>query len=97
MLVDITMDRMGNMYLSPVSQKVQAQMRRHFQEMVGHPNDSVFLQDGQPVAEFLEHGEPRLSRSEVSEIERGWKVTKRMDPWVFGHYAGYDFHEVVQP
>lgn len=93
MLVEIDMDNMGNVILTPRSKKIRAQMRRHNKEWTGYADDTVFLQEGGPVSEFLD----QLSPSDVSEIESGWTVTKRMDAWEFGVYVGYDFQEVINP
>ena len=93
MLIDVQMDRMGSIVLTPRSKKVRAQMRKHNKEWTGHADDTVYLQEGFGASEFL----GLLPRAKRRELEAGWPLTIRMDPWEFGHYVGYDFHEVINP
>lgn len=92
MLVEVQMNRMGAVTLTPVSKKVRRQMRAHNQEWLGHPDEDVYLQ-GDRGYEFLD----MLSPAQRRDVEEGWGATVRMDPWIFGHYVGYDFHEVIKP
>jgi hypothetical protein len=93
MLIEVDQDRMGNIILTPKSKKIRAQMRKHNKEWLGHPDDTVFLQEGMGATEFLD----LLPAPQRREVEEGWGITVRMDPWEFGHYVGHDFHEVIRP
>jgi hypothetical protein len=96
MLIDISRDRMGNMVLSPISERVRRQMRAHTYELTGNTSQAVWL-DERREDEFLEHGEPQLSPAELAHVNRGYIVTKRIDPWNFGLMVGYDFEHVINP
>jgi len=93
MLVEVDMDRMGSLVLTPVSKKVRAQMRKHNKEWQGHADDTVYIQEGMGVYEFLEY----VPAAKRRDVEEGWTVRIQMDPWVFGHLVGHDFHEVINP
>ncbi len=94
MLVEVQEDRMGMLLLTPVSKKVQAQMRKHTKEWTGHADDTVLIQRDYDVEHFLERYVPAAKRRDVRE---GWGARIQMDPWEFGHFVGYDFHEVIRP
>jgi hypothetical protein len=68
-------------------------MRRHNKEWIGHADSTVFLQEGGPASEFLD----TLNARQRRDVEHGWTVGVKMDPWYFGHYVGYDFHEAINP
>lgn len=93
-LVDVEQDRLGSLLVHPKSEKVKRQMRAHTEKWTGHPDDSVYIQVDYEVDTFLDRYVPRRKHSEV---RGGWPVTVKMDPWEFGHYVGYDFHEVIRP
>jgi hypothetical protein len=92
-IIDVTEDRSGNVLLAPRNKRVRSQMRRHNKEWIGHADSTVFLQEGGPASEFLD----TLNAQQRREVERGWTVGIKMDPWHFGHHVGYDFHEVINP
>jgi hypothetical protein len=93
MRVEVEEDGMGNIILTPVSKKVRAQMRKHNKEWHGHADDTVFLQAEADTYAFKD----MLPRAKRREVEEGYTVVIQMDPWIFGHYVGYDFHEVIDP
>lgn len=90
-LVEVTEDRMGNILLRPKNEQIRKKMMAHTKEHIGSAEDTVFLQEGGPASEFME----RLPRRLQNEMQKGWGVTLKIDPWEFGHYVGYDFHEVI--
>jgi hypothetical protein len=93
MLVEAQMDGMGNILVTPVSKKVQEQMSRHLKQWTGSADTQVFFQEGMGASEFLEDVPPRYRR----DLDNGWPVRFQVDPWAFGHWVGYDFHEVIRP
>jgi hypothetical protein len=88
------MDNMGGIILQPVSKKIRAQMRRHNKEWTGHASDTVYLNEGGEAGMFMEE---RMPPDKARAISQGYTETIQMDPWEFGHYVGYDFHEVIRP
>jgi hypothetical protein len=91
-IIDVSEDGLG-VTLTPRSEKVRAQMRRHNKEWTGNASDNVFLQEWRGD-EFLDS---KLSPSQARDVRGGWPVGIKMDPWEFAHYDGYDFHEVINP
>ena len=89
-IVCARMDAMGSIIVRPVSDK----HARHFQRAVvanGGPNDiDVYLQEGDPASEFLEQDVPPRYRR---DLEHGWTVRWRVDPWIVGHWYGWDAAE----
>jgi hypothetical protein len=88
-LVRVQQDRMGSIVGAPIDKK----WGRRFAavaEMNGGSNDRDFF--FQSPDEFLEDMPVKARR----EVERGWPVTFRVDPWVVGHWYGYDAHAVAE-
>ena len=92
--VEVQQDRMGGLLLTPVSQRVRQQMRAHTREWHGHASDTALIDRDYDVEHFIR---TYLSPQQGRDVRQGWPVTILMDPWVFGHMVGYDFHEVINP
>lgn len=89
MIVVASMDRMGNVLLEPKSEKAQKAYERHMKEMTGRARASVYLQ-GDRIYDIQEYMPPAKWR----DLDQGWTVSFKMDPWVYGHLLGYDAHNV---
>jgi len=51
---------------------------------------SAFFQDSQDMPEELTNHE------EWPEAVKGWTFEMEVDPWVFGHWLGWDAHTVAE-
>lgn len=87
--VEVVEDRMGNVIVTPVSKKVRRKIEKHL-ELFGERGAEVFMQEGDPAEQF----KAELTAAQRREIEQGWTVTMIVDPWVYGHWRGWDVHEV---
>lgn len=92
-IIDVAQDRMGNVLLTPRNERVRRQMKKHNKEWTNNASDDVFLQESKGD-EFIEE---KLTSTQARDVNAGYKVGIKMDPWEFGHYVGYDFHEVINP
>ncbi len=89
-LVEAEMDRMGNVTIKPVSTRIARKYANHMQEMTGNRTWGAFFQEGGPVSELLNEFPAKYRR----DLEKGWPVRFKADPWTFGTWLGYDAHEV---
>jgi len=92
MLIEVRRNDIGDVVLTPVSQRIQEQMRVHNLEVLGHANDYVYLQEWRGD-EFIE----TMSKANQAHVNRGYTARIRMDPWKFGMMVGYDFEHVIDP
>ena len=90
-LVEAEMDRMGNITVKPSSPRHQRLYADHMEEMTGNRTWGAFFNDGAEASQLLEEFPARRRR----ELEKGWPVRFKVDPWQFGHWLGYDAHEVA--
>lgn len=86
MIVRVEMDRYGCLRVIPDS----VRWLKRFQNLLltgGSPDcfGGLFLQ-GDAALAWLEDCSP----SQRKDIDAGWQVKMRMDPWVFGQQLGYD-------
>lgn len=89
-LVEADMDRIGNVVVTPVSSRVRRRYEKYMKEMTGRADASAFFQEGDAASDFLEDFPAQHRRS----LESGWSVRFKVDPWVFGHWLGWDAHNV---
>ena len=93
MLVNVSMDRMGNIVASPVSERIRRKFAAHLQEVYTPKADgTAFFQEGGPAGEFLEDCTPAQRR----DIDGGYNVRMRVDPWTYGHWLGWGAHTVAE-
>jgi len=92
MKVTWTEDRMGYLYVSPVSDKINRKIERHLADFkVGWDGSVLFQTD----YEAENAKEQFLSKAQRNEIDSGWSVTMLIDPWVYFTWVGYDAHEAL--
>jgi hypothetical protein len=75
--------------VTPVSERVRRKIEKHL-ELFGERGAEVFMSEGGPAAQF----KAELTAAQRKEIERGSTVTMIVDPWIYGHWRGWDVHEV---
>lgn len=93
--IKASMDRMGNVLVTPIDPAWQCAFAAHVSEFTGHPiNDEkdIVFQDGQPAHEFIHNETPKRFRDMLSD---GWSIEFDADPWAVGHWYGYDAHTVA--
>lgn len=88
MKVTTSMDRTGCITVRAVSQRRTDAYLAHLATF-GIDDASVFIQ--MDVETFIAQDVPARYRRDLRE---GWDVTFHVDPWVFGHWLGYDCNEI---
>lgn len=89
-VVTAHLDRLGNLHVRPINER----WRRRFQEVVRHyggPAGDIFLD--RDVEAFIEQDIPRRYHR---DLRAGWDVHWRVDPWVVGHWYGWDAHTAAE-
>jgi hypothetical protein len=71
----------------PVAQKWRDKYCRHMQDMGQPAVSSVFFEDYNLPEEVT-------SNRQYKELGNGFSIQIKMDPWVYGHWLGYDACEV---
>ena len=75
--------------------KIGRQIVKHLKEYgLADPDPMALIQGEEDVETFLER---HLTEAQRRDIADGWEVEITIDPWDFGHYVGYDFHEAIKP
>ena len=83
-LIEVAMDRMGCVTATPVNERVRRKYAKHMLQYTGHADGSAFFQGDWEVPEEI------TSHRDWNDVERGWPVRMLVDPWLFGHWLGYD-------
>lgn len=92
-VVEASMDRMGSITVRPKSDKWARRFRRVVVDNGGPDELTAFFQEGFGVTEFMENDVPKRYRQ---DLEQGWTVRWIVDPWVVGHWYGYDAHTAAE-
>ena len=98
--VTAKMDRMGNILARPKQDKhARAFMRRaadnggsRYDPRMGGDELAAFFNEGQAASEFFDGCTP----AQRKDLESGWDINFRCDPWTVGHWYGYDAHTVAE-
>lgn len=91
--VQARMDNCGNILVRPVREVYAKRFAKVVEEYSGHFDLDVFLQGGFGASEFLGNNVPRRYRK---NLENGYTVCWLVDPWIVGHWYGYDAHCIVE-
>lgn len=92
-LVSAKQDLIGNIKAGPVSPKYRDKFRGVIFENGGPKDYSwAFLQEGGPAESFLE----LVPKRYLNHFNAGYEVRWFVDPWIVGHWYGYDAHTVVE-
>lgn len=86
------MDRMGNILVWPVGAAYAKAFVRVCNDNGGSCERKAFFQEGMGAQEFMENDVPRKY---WRDLENGYEVTWMADPWVVGHWYGWDAHTAV--
>ncbi len=99
MIVEAERNTMGCFTVMPVNKRHLTKFARHMREWQGLPPWRLLLRD-RGVA-FLQREddiellfERYIPRRKHADARKGWPVRFRMDPWDYGHFLGFDAHEV---
>jgi hypothetical protein len=87
--VEVVEDRLGDVIVTPVSEKVRRKIEQHL-EQFGERGAEVLMPEGGLAERF----KAELTAAQRRKIEQGRTVTMIVDPWVYGHWRGWDVHEV---
>lgn len=93
MIYDIKMDSMGSIIGTPRNKRERKRIARYMREMKGYPEESFYLQKGFEAEGFIENN---CSEKEQRNLEEGYTLPMRVDPWTFAHYFGYDCHTLYE-
>ena len=92
--VKVWEDRMGNLRGFPIRKDIREKIVAHLNEM--HPNNPqssmFFIQEG-TEEEFRQEF---LSKQQQKDVENGWYATLTIDPWIVGHWYGWDTHTIFE-
>lgn len=91
-LIRLHLNRFGHVELSFVNARL---LRRVLQVVIqnGGPKcDNAYLQHDGDVESLLRELPPRARQ----DLQNGWEVRVRMDPWEAAHYYGYDSHTTFE-
>lgn len=91
--VEARMDPMGNILVKPSTVKFAKVFSEVRKSNGGGDGLECFFQEGKYASEFLVEHIPEDLRE---DLEQGWSVDFRVDPWVVGHWYGYDAHTVCE-
>ena len=90
--VRVSPNRLGHLTISPINDRITRRIVKVVKANGGPGHDSVYLQVDTDVEAFLADFRPSVRR----DVDAGWDVTVIMDPWVLGHYFGYDGHTAFE-
>jgi len=90
MLVSIEQNRFGHITISPVSDRIRRKYARYLRKFNHNDNGTVYMQVDTDI-ETLE-----LTPSQRRNVEHGWTIRVRMDPWNYASMLGYDAAENVK-
>ena len=91
-LVEAKKDRIGGILIRPVNKEYAERFARAA-ELNGAGIDEdhwAYIQDGEA---FKENSVPKRYHR---DIQHGWDVRWRADPWEVGHYYGWDAHVIAE-
>jgi hypothetical protein len=91
-LIRLHLNRFGHMELAFANARV---LRRVLQVVIkngGPSHRTAYLQHDGDVQSLIEELPPQARR----DLQAGWDVTVRMDPWYAAHYYGYDAHTAFE-
>jgi len=91
--VDVEEDRMGNIIVTPTDKRFAKAFSKARKDNGGGSGLDAFFQDGGPAEEFRREN---MSAKQRRDLDSGWPVRMMVDPWVVGHWYGYDAHTVAE-
>ncbi len=90
--VEARMDNMGNIMARPVSDRWAKRFAKRCNENGGSADLEAFFQDGMVAHDFMEDMTPGQRR----DLNNGYTVRFFVDPWIVGHWYGYDAHTAAE-
>ena len=91
--VEVEKDRMGNIIARPVNARYAKAFAKARRDNGGGGGEDAFFNDGNEAEQFKSN---YLNSRQRKDLERGYPVRLKMDPWDVGHLYGYDAHTVVE-
>ena len=91
--VEVKGDNCGNITVRPIVDKYATRLGKVREEFTGWFDTTVFFNDGGEASEFLENDVPKRYHT---HLRNGYSVCFLADPWVVGHWYGYDAHTIVE-
>lgn len=91
--VEVEEDRMGNVIVRPVDKRYAKAFAKVRKDNGGGGGEDAFFNDGGEAEQFKSD---YLNPRQRKELEKGYPVRMKMDPWDVGHLYGYDAHTAVE-
>jgi len=91
--VEAEMDLMGNIVVKPSDIKYAEAFSEVRKSNGGGEDLDCFFQEGMGASEFLQESIPSDLRG---YLENGGRVEFNVDPWIVGHWYGYDAHTLCE-
>jgi hypothetical protein len=91
-LISLQMNRFGHVELSFVNARLLRRVLSAVIKNGGPKETTAYLQHDGDVESLLQEIPSQARR----DLEAGWEVRVRMDPWYAAHYFGYDAHTVFE-
>jgi len=91
--VEAEMDQMGNISVKPSDVKYARTFSEVRKSNGGGDGLDCFFQEGMGASEFLKEHIPQDLHE---DLEQGWSIDFKVDPWVVGHWYGYDAHTACE-
>jgi hypothetical protein len=87
--VKISVNNIGSVIAVPISESNRTAYAEHLREYESeHADGSAFFQNEWGVPETI------TSHRNWKDCLDGWDFTMLVDPWEFGHWLGWDAHNV---
>jgi hypothetical protein len=94
MVIEIEYDFLGALVVRPLDRKICGRVTDHLKDFKIYSDGSVYLQTSQEIEDFLE--ECRIDNETREMVEKGWPQETEIDPWVYGHFLGWDAHTLFE-
>lgn len=91
MLVEIQLEHgTGGYIITPTSKQWRAKFAFHMLEMTGKSTCIAYFQGDYDLPKEIK------SHRDYKELSKGWSLTIRVDPWIYGYWLGYDAYTVAE-
>jgi hypothetical protein len=72
-----------------VSKKARRLFADHMRDQGERRSSAAYISNPEEIRD-------QLSARAWRELDAGWSVIVRLDPWIFGHWLGYDAHLLAE-
>lgn len=94
MVIEIEYDYIGSLVARPLDRHICEQITDHLKDFGIYSDGSAYMQTPQEIEEFL--GRCHIDSETREMAEKGWPQNTTIDPWVYGHFLGWDAHCIFE-